>query len=364
MHKPYFRKAPRMTTLLVLFLVLAASVFLLEATRFYAEKPHAALMRDAAGRAEACYAALKDARIKAGYPIDPLDDPNQTGMVGQEFTEITTSLGNLEAKRSTANPNCAAMIADYLVQAGVESGDTVCLNLSGSFPSLNIASLCALDAIGARAIAIHSIGASSYGANLPNFAYLDMERVLLSEKLIANHSRWYSLGGSRDLGVDMLDPELARAIGRRAEAAGILPISCETSEESLLAREDIYLKESGGIDNVSCFINVGGNVFAFFGGDDLIDAPNGLIRKPFRNMEHRGLIPWFLDQDVPVIHLLEMKSLLPSAGIPFDPVPMQKAGEGDVYYELRYRTPLVLLLAAAGLTAAVFFLKKARGSAP
>ena len=65
-----------------------------------------------------------------------------------------------------------------------------------------------------------------------------------------------------------------------------------------------------------------------------------------------------------MIHLLEMKSLLPSAGIPFDPVPMQKAGEGDVYYELRYRTSLVLLVAAVGLTAAAFFLKKTRESAP
>jgi hypothetical protein len=71
-------------------------------------------------------------------------------------------------------------------------------------------------------------------------------------------------------------------------------------------------------------------------------------------MEHRGLIPWFLDQGIPVIHLLEMKSLLPSAGLPFDPVPMPKAGEGDVYYELRYRKGPACALAAG--FAVLFFL--------
>lgn len=355
MNRPYFRRPPRLMVLGILFLYLVCSVLLLEHTRYYSEKPHAELMREAARRTEACFAALKEARIDAGYPLDPIADPNATGMVGLEFTEITTSLGNLEAKRSTANPNCGAMIADYLVQAGVSSGDTVCLNLSSSFPSLNIAALCALDAIGARAVAINSVGASSYGGNLPEFGYMDMEQVLLEQGLIGNHTGWVSLGGSRDLGIDMLDIGMAEAIAERAEKHGAVRLSFDSVEESLNARREIYLAEAGGMEQIGCFINIGGNVFAFYGSDNLIDAPNGLIKEPFKNMEHRGLIPWFLDNGVPVIHLLEMKSLLPAAGIPFDPVPMPKAGEGDVYYELQYRRGLAAAL-AAGFAVLCFFL--------
>lgn len=342
MTRTYFRRPPRTAALLLLFFYLAVSVFTVEATRFRAEKEHAGLMRAAAEKTEACFAVLRDARVAAGYPIDPLADPNSTGMIGMEFTGITTSLGNLESKRSTANPNCAAMITDFLVQCGVGAGDTVCLNLSGSFPSLNVAALCALDTLDARGIVINSIGASSYGANLPEFAYPDMEHVLLERGLIANHTRWCSLGGSRDAGIDMLEPELARAAAERAAANGVELISAGSAEESLLIREELYTRESGGLENVRCFINIGGNVFAFAGGDSLIDAPNGVIRAPFRNMEHRGLIPWFLDRGIPVIHLLEMRSLLTAAGLPFDPVPMPKAGEGDVYYELRFRAPIVI----------------------
>ncbi|MBO6150551.1 MAG: poly-gamma-glutamate system protein, partial [Clostridium sp.] len=253
------------------------------------------------------------------------------------------------------NPNCGAMIADSLVQAGVSSGDTVCLNLSSSFPSLNLAALCALDAIGARAVAINSVGASSYGGNLPEFGYMDMEQVLLEQGLIGNHTGWVSLGGSRDLGIDMLDIGMAEAIAERAEKHGAVRLSFDSVEESLNARREIYLAEAGGMEQIGCFINIGGNVFAFYGSDNLIDAPNGLIKEPFKNMEHRGLIPWFLDNGVPVIHLLEMKSLLPAAGIPFDPVPMPKAGEGDVYYELRYRRGLAAAL-AAGFAVLCFFL--------
>ncbi|MBQ4149888.1 MAG: poly-gamma-glutamate system protein [Clostridium sp.] len=354
MNRPYFRRPPRLMVLAILFLYLVFSVLTLEHTRYYSEKPHAELMRDAARRTEACFGALKEARIAAGYPLDPIADPNATGMVGLEFTEITTSLGNLEAKRSTANPNCGAMIADYLLQAGVQAGDTVCLNLSSSFPSLNVAALCALDAIGARGISINSVGASSYGGNLPEFGYMDMEQVLLEQGLIKNHTGWVSLGGSRDLGIDMLDIGMAEAIAKRAEEHGAVRLSFDSVEKSLEARREIYLAEAGGAGQIRCFINIGGNVFAFFGSDNLIDAPNGLIKKPFPNMEHRGLIPWFLDQGIPVIHLLEMKSLLPSAGLPFDPVPMPKAGEGDVYYELRYRKGPACALAAG--FAVLFFL--------
>ena len=56
---------------------------------------------------------------------------------------------------------------------------------------------------------------------------------------------------------------------------------------------------------------------------------------------------------MPVIHLLNMKSLLPAWGLPFDPYPMPEPGEGDVYYDWEYSLPLAagcLILALALLS--------------
>jgi len=50
-----------------------------------------------------------------------------------------------------------------------------------------------------------------------------------------------------------------------------------------------------------------------------------------------------------VIHLLNMNSLLPENGLPFDPIPLPAPGTGDVYFEMRYRKELVLLLSAGAL---------------
>ena len=87
----------------------------------------------------AAEAAVRDCRVKAGVAIDPEADPNGTGLVGLETSPITTSLGNLGAKRTTTNPNFAGPVAALLAEAGVRSGDTIAVGASGSFPALIIA---------------------------------------------------------------------------------------------------------------------------------------------------------------------------------------------------------------------------------
>lgn len=54
-------------------------------------------------------------------------------MIGDEYTPITTSLGSEEAKRTTANPDMAALLVQMLTEAGVKSGDTIGAGLFG-FP--------------------------------------------------------------------------------------------------------------------------------------------------------------------------------------------------------------------------------------
>ena len=53
--------------LLCFFLYLAASCFILDATRFRAEKPHAEMMRLASEQTARCFAVLKEERLRRGY---------------------------------------------------------------------------------------------------------------------------------------------------------------------------------------------------------------------------------------------------------------------------------------------------------
>lgn len=49
---------------------------------------------------------IRDYKLEAGLSLTPYDT-HKTGMIGDEYTPITTSLGSEEAKRTTANPDMA-----------------------------------------------------------------------------------------------------------------------------------------------------------------------------------------------------------------------------------------------------------------
>ena len=64
--------------------------------------------------------SIRALRLEKGLPIDRALDPNGTGIVGEEFTPLTTSLGDVEAKRTSANPAFAGVVAEYFERAGLE----------------------------------------------------------------------------------------------------------------------------------------------------------------------------------------------------------------------------------------------------
>ena len=64
-------------------------------------------------------------------------------MIGQRWSGMTTTLGVLEAKRTSTHPDFAAAIVSLLKQCGAKPGDRVAINLSGSFPALGLSALSA-----------------------------------------------------------------------------------------------------------------------------------------------------------------------------------------------------------------------------
>src|SRR5262245_8815616 len=136
-------------------------------------------------------------------PIDFELDPTGSGMIGLASSITTTNSGSLAAKRTTINPNWAAVLVELLHKAGVERGDLVAVGISGSFPALNMAALIAADVVGAETVTIASAGASSFGANIPEFGWLDMEKLLADAGIFSSRTVASSLGGTRDRGLGM-----------------------------------------------------------------------------------------------------------------------------------------------------------------
>lgn len=344
--KKYFR-------LLLSLLFLSLSCLILEQTKQLSEKEHYDIMLTASQKTQAAFSAIQLEKISRGFPISSEDDPNHTGLIGESFSEITTTLGNLESKRSTTNPNVSAMIVDMLIQCGVKKGDPIAVNFSGSFPAMDIAVLCAMDSMELNGTVISSVGASTYGGNIPDFTYLDMEHFLFENGYVTNHSSSFSMGGIDDLGKEM--PEHLRTnIQNRLQGYGLNYLCFEDINENIDIRTSLYEQNNLPV----CFINAGGNLLSFGGGSEMISAKNGIIPAGTESKNQLGLIPHYLSKGVPVIHLLNMKSLLPSYGLPIDPIPLPQAGEGGVYMHYQYNLPLALVLLLLNVSWLLWVAKK------
>jgi len=88
---------------------------------------------------QAASGVLYPAKVALGIWPGAKIDPNRTGMVGQEYTPMTTSIGTLSNKRTATSPDFAAALAKRMAELGVGKGDKVMIIQSGSFLGGDIA---------------------------------------------------------------------------------------------------------------------------------------------------------------------------------------------------------------------------------
>lgn len=287
------------------------------------------LVRASEAMARAAEALSGCARLK-NVVIDPHVDLNRTGLIGRESSPITTSLGNLEAKRTTTNPNFGGLAAMLLKQAGVKRGDAVAIGASSSFPALVVASLCAVEALEAKPVVICSLGASNWGANKPEFTLLEMLQCLRENGILDVRPVALAVGGERDNGSDMSGEGrtfLAEKIGN----TGIFFLREPDLAANVRKRMSLY-NEKAGPGGIKAFINVGGS-WANMGTDSsVLKLKPGLtdvaeLPAPAK----RGVIQEMASRKIPVIHLLYVKGLADRYGLPWDPVPLPGPGEGSLF---------------------------------
>lgn len=300
-------------------------------------------MTEAAQTMSQATSILKECRKDEDLAIDPSTDPNRTGLVGVRFSSITTSLGNLEAKRTTTNANFAGLVVYLLKEAGVKEGDAIAVGASGSFPALVVAVLSASKAMDLNPLIIVSLGASQWGANLPDFHLLHMYDCLWDHGVFAFTLAGVSMGGERDRGEDM-EEEGRRLLIKAMEESGIPVVDESGLVPTVEVKMRLYAEAARG-QPIKAFVNIGGSWSNLGTDPEVLNLKPGLIRfHHIPPVEKRGVLYAMGERGVPVIHLLFIRGLVERYGLAWDPVPLPEAGAGKIYKRVRERQPSFLYI--------------------
>ena len=307
---------------------------------------------------------LKNVRMEAGVFIDDENDPNETGLVGSPFSLITTDEGDLDAKLTTLDPNFSAGMVELMLRMNLQKGDTVAILLTGSMPGANIAVLTAANAMGLIPMVITSVGASQWGANHADFTWLDMESILFNKGLINSRSVAASVGGRNDMG-RLLSPAGREIIISNIENYNIPLIRKNRLAENIDERMKLF-ESFNKITNYSAMINVGGGVSSLGTSFNSKLLPAGIVNRSdvvnisIRDGGIEGVLAKFAKKNVPVLHVLNIKSLTEQLGMPFAPIPIPEVGSGVLYAEEKYNILIatVCLFIVCGLVFGVGYQSK------
>jgi poly-gamma-glutamate system protein len=280
---------------------------------------------DVTRRAEAAEALVRRAgrlirlaRRAEGIASEAEDADPMSSLLGADVTPLTTTLGNLEAKRLATNPEWARILVVRLGRAGLRKGDVVAAGFSGSFPGLNLALSAACQSSGVRLMAISSVTASSWGANQPGFTWPEIEERLVLAGVLQPVTIAVTVGGAGDRGFD-LEVE-ARAAAQ--EIAGKVAVQMRVPllqpagfEQAVEMRLDAYEKASRGV-LVSLYANVGGTEASLGRSPAVLKLRNGFLPGvPFDFSPWRGVMARYAERGIPVLTLLNVRDLALRWGI-------------------------------------------------
>lgn len=269
-------------------------------------------------------------------------------MLGNEWSEITTTLGSLEAKETSTNPDFSALVVRLLHEAKIKKGDRVGVVLSGSFPSLSISVLAALQTMGIEAVVMSSAGASTYGANQPEVTWIDMESKLIRTGGMKYKSSLVSFGAGEDAGSGLSAEglQLIRQAATRNEVKLFIP---ETLIQSIDRRAELFRTA-----RISLLINIGGNETMLGNCPHSTTIPNGFHTTLVNcKDELRGLIARMNEQGVPFIQLLDIKNLAAQYGMDVSPGIMYTRST-NLYSTTRSNKPVLAVILLICLTPVCF----------
>lgn len=275
---------------------------------------------------------IKEYREELGIEIDKEYDPNSTGVIGEEYNEITTTMGHLQAKRTSTNPNMASLIVSFFMQLGLNAGDNVAIGSSGSFPSLLLATVGACEAMNLNPLIIISAGASQWGANIPDLTLIHMAKKLNENGYGQFKPIAVSIGGDDDIGRGLMGYGQAM-LEDIVFNSGYEVIYEEDFEKNISRRMETYFKKANG--GIKAFVNIGGAITNTGKSVEFLKLKPGINEiKEFPKASETGVLYEMAKKNVSVIHLLYMKGISTQYGIDYDPIPLPEELDDDINFDI------------------------------
>jgi len=266
---------------------------------------------------------LSQWRQDNGTAAAPEHDPWGCGLIGLEWSEITTTLGALTSKRTACNPAWAVQFSRWFNELELKPGDPVAIYSSGSFPGLLLNAMAAAEAMGLEPLLILSLGASTWGANHPELPWPAIAAELRRNGFIRKQADYFTLGAGAELGHGM--PDGGEALLRKAaEEAHVELLTADNLEEMITLK--VKLLEAF---HPRLLINIGGSQANLGDAEDVLQLQTGLVPAGQADQAGNGVIGIAMRKTIPVIHMLNLKSVSDRVGIPYDSSP-RKRGPSQV----------------------------------
>jgi len=300
-----------------------------------------------------------------GMELNEADTYNSYLLGTNKYNLITTTTGSVSSKRTSLNPNYAALFIKMFSEAGIKEGDEVAICISSSFPGLNISCLCACQVMNLKTCVMSSIGSSQLGANDPEFVFPEWVDYLYNLGLLNKRVDYVSYGGEYDTSEGFFDNSKRESEKEKPDSEAIIDIKnrlvisghnfieIEDFKENIETRMSLI---NNKLKNLKLFINIGGSVIGL-GKDESskylyrgVIKPNYLKSSKTYNTEYSGLMERYLVKGVTAISMLNMKGICTDYNMVYDPVAIQDVtGKEDIYFDIKYNKvfPIITLSISA-----------------
>ena len=186
---------------------------------------------------------------------------------------------------------------------------------------------------------ITSVGASMWGANDPEFTWLDMETLFWNEGIFHTRSQAATYGGGNDMGRG-LSPEGRRVLQAAIDRNDVPLLDSDNIEEAITRRMAFYSEAARGRP-YALYVNIGGGVASIGSSHSRLMIPPGLsFDLGAHNWPRKGTLVLFAEKGTPVLHLLGIAELARDHGLPVAPDYLPVPGEGPIFVRPMYRLPV------------------------
>lgn len=276
---------------------------------------------------------IREIRKSIGAASPPDIDPQMSGLIGVEWSPITTTLGSLESKRLSVMPAWAVVFRKWLRGSGLQPGDRITILSSGSFPGLALSAITAAESLDLEINLIVSLGSSTWGANTLAMPLSVMLLSLREEGIIRTKATAYTLGGGGETGGGMSRKGVSTLI-ETSLSEGVQLIMADSIEEMIQKKGELAL-----MPGTRLLLQIGGSQADLGTDPAVIDLKPGFVLPAAAKGAGNGILAAALSRGIPVLHVLNIPALAKEAGIstgfsPYSAIPWK-------------RSPLRLLTAVA-----------------